>query len=104
MLLIACAVMTLFWPTPIFTYWLAIILTVLGLVITFERDANIASGKALLMITVMLVLANGLIGVAAEHVSSSSIASLSVEALRYPLLICLFVFSVRKMSRVDTAA
>ncbi|MCG9577283.1 NUDIX domain-containing protein [Vibrio tubiashii] len=102
-LLIVCTVMTLFWPTPIFTYWLAIILTVLGLVMTFERDAKIASGKALLMITVMLVLANGLIGVAAEHVTTSSIASLSVEALRYPLLICLFVFSVRKMSRVDTA-
>ncbi|KLN65837.1 bifunctional NUDIX hydrolase/phosphatase PAP2 family protein [Vibrio sp. VPAP30] len=100
-LLAVCALMTLFWPTPIFTYWLAVILAVLGLVVTLKRDANMASGRALVLICAGMVVTNGIVSMIAVQVSTSSIASLSVETLRYPILICLFVISVRKLAKAD---
>lgn len=98
-LLFACLVMTLFWPIPTFSYWLAVIITVLGLVVTFKRGSNIASGRALIAIVALLLIVNVAISLVATLVSTSSIASLSVEAVRYPILLCLFVLSIRKVSK-----
>jgi len=100
-LLVACALMTLIWPTPIFTYWLAIILTVLGLMVILKRNANMASGRALVLICVGMIVINGLVSMIAAQASTSSIASLSVETLRYPLLMVMFVLSVHKLAKAE---
>lgn len=95
-LLVACGVMALFWPIPIFTYWLAIVFTVLGLMMALDSENSAVTGKQICGLIAALIVVNGLVSFAAQQVSMSSVASLTVEALRYPILICLFVFSLRQ--------
>ncbi|MEF1289990.1 NUDIX domain-containing protein [Vibrio sp. M260118] len=96
MLLIACGVMAMFWPIPIFTYWLAIVFTMLGLLMILKQQDREMTGKKIVALIAILIAVNSLISFAAEQASISSVASLIVEAFRYPVLICVFVFSLRK--------
>lgn len=91
-----CAVLSVFWPIPIFTAWLAILVTVSGLILTLDRNREIASGQAVVTIIAALLLLNLGISYLATFVSTSSMYSLIVEVARYPVLILVYTLFVRQ--------
>ncbi len=91
-----CAVLSVFWPIPIFTVWLAILVTVSGLILTLDRNREIASGQAVVTIIAVLLLLNFGISYLATLVSFSSMYSLIVEVARYPVLILAYALFVRQ--------
>ncbi|KJY83426.1 DNA mismatch repair protein MutT [Vibrio galatheae] len=98
-LTLVCIVLTIIWPTPSFTYWLVIVLTLLVLAPTSRREGASASGKSLIGITAILVALNLVLENLTGYVSSSSIASLVAQALRYPLLMVVFTLAIRKVAK-----
>lgn len=92
----ATVVITAVWPLPVFTAWLAVLLTASMLVISFDRNKEMIDFKQVIATIVLLLLVNEVILYGATFVSYSGILSLGVETIRFPLLILLFVVSVRK--------
>ena len=90
-------VLTVIWPLPTFTFWLAILMTIACLVtltdskpLTGQFSFNIVIG-----VIVMLLAGNLLIIWAGSFVSFSGLASFVIETLRFPLLILLGVVAFR---------
>lgn len=101
LLVVVCTVLTVLWPIPTFTYWLAISMTVLALVSTLERDGSKASVNVIIAATGSMVVFNLALDQLLPAVSSSSLWSLVGETLRYPITILLFTSIVRvKAKRV----
>lgn len=95
MLVLVCTVLTIIWPIPVFTYWLATTITVLGLVATQAKEHQPTSVKQMLLATVAMGATYLLLSYGATLVSSSGLHSLIVETMRYPLLLIAFTLSVR---------
>ncbi|ENM5855027.1 bifunctional NUDIX hydrolase/phosphatase PAP2 family protein [Vibrio mimicus] len=95
-LTIACAILSIIWPQPIFTQWLALLVTISGLVTVLKPASAPLSLRDVLLIIALLLLANEGISMAIELVSYSGWYSLIGETLRYPLLVLLFVALVRR--------
>ena len=90
-------VLTVIWPLPTFTFWLAILMTIACLVtltdskpLTGQLSFNIVIG-----VIVMLLAGNLLISWAGSFVSFSGIASFIVDTLRFPILILFGVMAFR---------
>ncbi|MEZ9019104.1 phosphatase PAP2 family protein [Vibrio lentus] len=90
-------VLTVIWPLPTFTFWVAILMTIACLVtltdskpLTGQFSFNIVIG-----VIVMLLAGNLLISWAGSFVSFSGIASFIVETLRFPILILFGVVAFR---------
>lgn len=90
-------ILTVIWPLPTFTFWVAILMTIACLVtltdskpLTGQFSFNIVIG-----VIVMLLAENLLISWAGSFVSFSGIASFVIETLRFPLLILLGVVAFR---------
>ncbi|PMH03230.1 bifunctional NUDIX hydrolase/phosphatase PAP2 family protein [Vibrio lentus] len=90
-------VLTVIWPLPTFTFWVAILMTIACLVtltdskpLTGQFSFNIVIG-----VIVMLLAGNLLISWAGSFVSFSGLASFVIETLRFPLLILLGVMAFR---------
>lgn len=90
-------VLTVIWPLPTFTFWLAILMTIACLVtltdskpLTGQFSFNIVIG-----VIVMLLAGNLLISWAGSFVSFSGIASFIVDTLRFPILILFGVMAFR---------
>ncbi|MGF1849738.1 NUDIX domain-containing protein [Vibrio lentus] len=90
-------VLTVIWPLPTFTFWVAILMTIACLVtltdskpLTGQFSFNIVIG-----VIVMLLAGNLLISWAGSFVSFSGLASFVIETLRFPLLILLGVVAFR---------
>ncbi|MEZ9159611.1 phosphatase PAP2 family protein [Vibrio lentus] len=90
-------VLTVIWPLPTFTFWVAILMTIACLVtltdskpLTGQFSFNIVIG-----VIVMLLAGSLLISWAGSFVSFSGIASFVIETLRFPLLILLGVVAFR---------
>ncbi|MGF1722374.1 NUDIX domain-containing protein [Vibrio kyushuensis] len=97
-LTIGTVALTVIWPLPVFTEWLAILVTTTGLVMTLDRDQQTMSlSKVISMIVVLLIL-NFTLLFAATFVSYSSMFSLILESLRFPVLMLAYVGAVRKLS------
>jgi 8-oxo-dGTP pyrophosphatase MutT (NUDIX family) len=99
MLVLACAVLTLIWPIPVFTYWLAITITVFGLAATQSQDQHQANSKHTVAAMLAMVMTYLLISYGATFVSSSGLNSLIVETLRYPLLLIVFTLFIRTKAK-----
>lgn len=100
-LLVLCALAGLFWPSPAFAYWFAVIMTVLVLVCTLGDNRRVVKSSVVYLIIIALLAINILITLAMESVSHSTRLSLLIELARYPLLITLFAVSIK---RVEQAA
>tara|TARA_Y100001960_G_C14769819_1_gene879265 strand:- start:2012 stop:3439 length:1428 start_codon:yes stop_codon:yes gene_type:complete len=96
MLLAMCVVMGMFWPSPVVAYWFAIIATVIILLFTLKESEGVASSKTVYLLTMVLLAVNVAISLAANIVSTSTMLTLAVEVFRYPVLILLFVLTVRR--------
>lgn len=95
MLVVAVTILTVLWPIPVFTYWLATIVTVFGLVATQRQDQSPTNGKNILQALVAMAVTYVLVSYGAELVSSSGLYSLIVETVRYPLLLIVFSLFIR---------
>ncbi len=96
MLMGMCLVMGVFWPSPVVGYWLAIIITVLFLIFTLKESQGVVAKQTVLLVMLSLLGLNFVISLFANYVSHSTSITLAVEAMRYPLLIVLFVLAIRK--------
>jgi hypothetical protein len=95
-LTIIVAFLATIWPLPIFTAWLAILLTATALVMTKSSEPlQITPQRMSLMIILLLVL-NQVVSFGATFVSYSSILSLVVETIRFPTLMFVFAWFLRK--------
>ncbi|MGF1756299.1 DNA mismatch repair protein MutT, partial [Vibrio makurazakiensis] len=90
-------VLTIIWPLPTFAFWVAILMTVAGLVtITNSKPLKVAfSFNVVIGVIVLLLLSNLLVSYVATFVSFSSLGSLVVDTLRFPLLILFGVVAFR---------
>ncbi|UPQ86827.1 bifunctional NUDIX hydrolase/phosphatase PAP2 family protein [Vibrio sinaloensis] len=100
MLLAVSVTTTLFWPIPVFTYWLAVIVTILGVVGWWRQHTTITTNTMLLGV-IALLAAYQVMSLLAEGLSSSGIVNLTIETLRYPLLILLFTLLVQKSAKTS---
>lgn len=98
-LVVVCAVLTLVWPIPAFTYWLAVTITITGLILTLNRDKALVTGRAAMIAALSLLVANFLISLGVEQISHSGLWSLVTEALRYPVLIIIFATIIRTSAK-----
>ncbi|MGC9494362.1 bifunctional NUDIX hydrolase/phosphatase PAP2 family protein, partial [Vibrio genomosp. F10] len=96
---VGAVALTVIWPLPVFTSWIAITITMLGLVLSLERDKKTILFKQLLIIIAFLLSANQLLLFIASFVSYSSILSLMMESIRFPILIICYAGLVRKFSQ-----
>ncbi|WP_286291770.1 bifunctional NUDIX hydrolase/phosphatase PAP2 family protein [Vibrio apostichopi] len=90
-------VLTVIWPLPTFTFWLAILMTIACLVTLTDSKPLVGqfSFKIVVGVIVMLLVGNLLISWAGSFVSFSGIASFIVETLRFPILILFGVVAFR---------
>lgn len=90
-------VLTVIWPLPTFTFWLAILMTIACLVTLTDSKPLVGqfSFKIVVGVIVMLLTGNLLISWAGNFVSFSGIASFIVETLRFPILILFGVVAFR---------
>jgi hypothetical protein len=96
-LAIISIVLTVIWPLPTFTFWVAILMTIACLVTLTHANPLVGqfSFNIVLGVIALLLATNGVISWAGSFVSFSGIGSLIVETLRFPLLILLGVVAFR---------
>ena len=90
-------VLTVIWPLPTFSFWVAILMTIACLVTLTDSKLLVGqfSFKVVIGVIVMLLAGNFLISWAGSFVSFSGIASFIVETLRFPILILFGVVAFR---------
>lgn len=90
-------VLTVIWPLPTFSFWVAILMTIACLVTLTDSKPLTGqfSFKIVLGVMVMLLAGNLLISWAGSFVSFSGIASFVVDTLRFPILILFGVVAFR---------
>ncbi|USD42440.1 phosphatase PAP2 family protein [Vibrio sp. SCSIO 43135] len=92
-------VLTVIWPIPTFTAWLAVVITASGLVMTFKPNETQPAVRDIVSIVVGLLFIYLLISYIGSFVSYSGIMSLVIESVRYPILMLAFVLLSRKFVR-----
>ncbi len=90
---------SLIWPLPVFGSWLAVLITASVLVMTFDKSRVKLDVHQMVFLTLLLMLAHQLYLYFTTTASSSSLWSLVFTASHYPLLMLLFTFIVRKLTR-----
>ncbi|MFA0055420.1 bifunctional NUDIX hydrolase/phosphatase PAP2 family protein [Vibrio echinoideorum] len=90
-------VLTVIWPLPTFSFWVAILMTIACLVTLTDSKPLVGQFSFNIVFGVMVVLLAGnlLISWGGSFVSFSGIASFIVETLRFPILILLGVAAFR---------
>ncbi|MEZ9894026.1 phosphatase PAP2 family protein [Vibrio lentus] len=90
-------VLTVIWPLPTFTFWVAILMTIACLVTLTDSKPLVGqfSFNIVIGVIVMLLAGNLLISWAGSFVSFSGLASFVIETLRFPLLILVGVVAFR---------
>ncbi|WP_299690992.1 phosphatase PAP2 family protein [uncultured Vibrio sp.] len=90
-------VLTVIWPLPTFSFWVAILMTIACLVTLTDSKPLVGqfSFKIVVGVIAMLLVGNLLISWAGSFVSFSGIASFIVETLRFPILILFGVVAFR---------
>nr|WP_282437329.1 NUDIX domain-containing protein [Vibrio amylolyticus] len=97
-LTLVAVVLTVIWPLPVFTEWLAVLVTATGLVMTLDREKQNVSLKNIISMIIVLLLLNQLILFGATFFSYSSVMSLVIESFRFPILMLTYVGCARKFS------
>lgn len=95
-LTVACVILAIIWPQPIFTQWLALLVTISGLVTLLTPSSSTLSLRGVLLMIALLLLADQGISLLIEPFNHSSFYMLVGETLRYPVLILLFVLLARR--------
>lgn len=90
-----CALLTLIWPKPIFTSWLTTVASIVLVVGLSKGERQVRNIQHLGVIVLALLSINVLVNEAKLLVTDSSIHSLIVEWLRYPLIIFAFALLTR---------
>ncbi|OED74452.1 DNA mismatch repair protein MutT [Vibrio splendidus ZS-139] len=90
-------VLTVIWPLPTFSFWVAILMTIACLVTLTDSKPLVGQFSFNIVFGVMVVLLAGnlLISWGGSFVSFSGIASFIIETLRFPILILLGVVAFR---------
>ena len=90
-------VLTVIWPLPTFSFWVAILMTIACLVTLTDSKPLVGqfSFKIVVGVMAMLLAGNLLISWAGSFVSFSGIASFIIETLRFPILILFGVVAFR---------
>ncbi|MFN3014364.1 bifunctional NUDIX hydrolase/phosphatase PAP2 family protein [Vibrio coralliilyticus] len=98
-LIAAGLVMVSVWPIPVFGIWLGIIGTALGVIYTADENEKKITAELTIPITISMVAIYWLFEYSEVFVSRSSVLSFGLDAVRYPVLMILFVVSVRKFAK-----
>ena len=98
-LIAAGLVMVSVWPIPVFGIWLGIIGTALGVIYTADENEKKITAELIIPITISMVAIYWLFEYSEVFVSRSSVLSFGLDAVRYPVLMILFVVSVRKFAK-----
>ncbi|RJX72858.1 phosphatase PAP2 family protein [Vibrio sinensis] len=94
-LIVGCVILTLLWPIPVFTAWLTTVISIALVVFLFKGKGSVIDIKHLIFIVLALLLINEIFNYAKLLVTDSSVHSLVVELLRYPVIIFVFVFAIQ---------
>ena len=100
------AVISVIWPLPVFTNWLAILITASALVMTFKESEIRFERQQMLFVILALLLVEQLYLYLGTTVSFSGFWSLVFNTFHYPLLMIIFVILSRKLiteSEIDVA-
>ncbi len=100
------AVLSVIWPLPVFTSWLAILITASALVMTFKESEIRFERQQMLFVILALLLVEQLYLYLGTTVSFSGFWSLVFNTFHYPLLMFIFVILSRKLiteSKIDVA-
>lgn len=100
------AVLSVIWPLPVFTSWLAILITASALVMTFKESEIRFERQQMLFVILALLLVEQLYLYLGTTVSFSGFWSLVFNTFHYPLLMIIFVILSRKLiteSEIDVA-
>ncbi|MDE1311166.1 NUDIX domain-containing protein [Vibrio aestuarianus] len=95
-LTILAAILTVIWPFPIFTLWLAILTTASMLVLVMKKIEFRMTETQMWLAVIVLLGGNYLISYAATFIAYSGLLSLVAETLRFPVLMVIFALSWRK--------
>ncbi len=91
------AVISVIWPLPVFTSWLAILITASALVMTFKESEIRFERQQMLFVILALLLVEQLYLYLGTTVSFSGFWSLVFNTFHYPLLMFIFVILSRKL-------
>ncbi|MDF2152249.1 phosphatase PAP2 family protein [Vibrio sp. CAU 1672] len=97
----ATAVVMLFWPLPVFTRWLAILITASALVISTNQCMAEFSSRHMQISVVVLVFVDQLYRYVASVSTSSGFWSLVIQTFHYPLLMLVFMLLARRLTEAS---
>ena len=92
------AVISVIWPLPVFTSWLAILITASALVMTFKESEIRFERQQMLFVILALLLVEQLYLYLGTTVSFSGFWSLVFNTFHYPLLMLTFIILARKLT------
>ncbi|MGR5218380.1 bifunctional NUDIX hydrolase/phosphatase PAP2 family protein [Vibrio harveyi] len=92
------AVISVIWPLPVFTSWLAILITASALVMTFKESEIRFDRQQMLFVILALLLVEQLYLYLSTTVSFSGFWSLVFSTFHYPLLMLTFIVLARKLT------
>lgn len=92
------AVISVIWPLPVFTSWLAILITASALVMTFKESDIRFERQQMLFVILALLLVDQLYLYLGTTVSFSGFWSLVFNTFHYPLLMLTFITLARKLT------
>ncbi|MCG9597393.1 NUDIX domain-containing protein [Vibrio sp. Isolate25] len=98
-LIAAGVVMVSVWPIPVFSIWLGIMVTTLGIIYTSDASDKMITSEFIIPLTILMVAIYWLFEFSEVFVARSSVLSFGLDAIRYPVLMILFVVSVRKFAK-----
>lgn len=94
-------ILTVIWPLPTFTFWLAMLITISGTITLLKGQllAKAVPFNFMIGVIALLLLINFLISVAGGYIAYSGIGSLIVETVRFPLLILIGCVAVKASNK-----
>ncbi|WP_322802694.1 NUDIX domain-containing protein [Vibrio alfacsensis] len=92
------AVISVIWPLPVFVSWLAILITMSALVLTYKEAEGEFERRQTLFVILALLLVDQLYCYFETLVSFSSLWSLVMNTLHYPLLMLLFMVLAKRLT------
>ncbi|WP_045421148.1 bifunctional NUDIX hydrolase/phosphatase PAP2 family protein [Vibrio jasicida] len=92
------AAIAVIWPLPVFTSWLAILITASALVLTFKESEIRFERQQMLFVILALLLVDQLYLYSETVVSFSGFWSLVFKTFHYPLLMLIFIVLARKLT------
>ncbi len=90
LLTIVAGLLTLIFQMPVFTMWLAILVTACGIIWTGRESSDFINFREMVFMILLLLFVNEIVSFSLTLVASSNVLSLLVQTLRFPLLLLVF--------------